>query len=81
MKRTNEKVIVSNDDTVPICSFWGTSSPFIAIFNERIYEWCKTTLEQLLFFQISSARISIGYSFGRVKAYFGYLGKKHRGLS
>ena len=68
-----EKAIVPNEDPVPICILGDPAYPLLPFLMKKYGYGGKTSDEQFFGFRLSSARMVIECTFGRLKARFGCL--------
>ena len=67
------KVIVEDEDPVPICILGDPAYPLLPFLMKEFPGGGNTAAEQLFGYRLSSARMVIECSFGRLKARFGCL--------
>ena len=67
--------LVQNEPPVPVCILEDPAYPLLPFLMKEFANDRKNQSEQFYGFRLSSARMIIGCSFGRLKARFGCLGR------
>eukprot|EP00794_Sanderia_malayensis_P019639 gene19639-21583_t len=70
-----EKIIVPNEDPVPICILGDPTYPLLPYLMKEFAKGGSNQGEQFFGYRLSSARMVVECAFGRLKARFGILRK------